>query len=154
VKRDSFNLGDNVEDFISFSAAIFNAVALAWDNELMWNDLIAYHGGPGQPRKRTITLLNEWLGYSYPWDLDLFIQEDKKARYDSSKGLWVDTTPPVLMLTLPWMTGADAQVGDTKAKLAKDRKQEVEQNKANPGVAIMGVALYNTDGPGYPFTCG
>lgn len=154
VKRGRYNMGDNVDDFISFAAAMFNALALAWDNELMWNDLTGYNGGPDQPRKRTITLLNEWLGYNYPWDLDLFIQEDKKARYDASKGKWVDTTPPVLMLTIPWMTGADAQVGDDKEKLAKDRLQEVERNKANPGVAIMGVALYNSDGPGYPFTCG
>jgi ribosomally synthesized peptide (two-chain TOMM family) len=143
-RNTRFDLGSSFDDFISFAAAMFNAVALAWSNELFLADLTDYKGEREELRKQTITLLNEWLGYKYPWQLDLIVQTDPTATY--SDGKWTRTTPPVLMLTLPWMTGA--------AKGAEAAIQETEANKRNPGVAIMGLALYNTDGPGYPFTCG
>jgi ribosomally synthesized peptide (two-chain TOMM family) len=144
-RNTRFDLGVNFEDFISFAAAIFNAVALSWDNEVFLGQLTAYKGEAETDRKKTITLLNEWLGYKYPWQLDLVVRTDEKATYNPAKRAWENTTPPVLMLTIPWMTGATG--GDAA-------QAEVDTNKKNLGVAIVGVALYNTDGPGYPFTCG
>jgi len=173
-KTDRYALGDDVNDFISFAAAIFNAVALAWQDQLMWNELTAYKGEETQTRARTITILKEWLGYNYPWELDLVIKEDTSAKYipytesDGGKnaGQWIHTTPPELMLTLPWMSGVDInpdiQPGDSdeekaskiKAAMMEASETEVAVNQKNPGLAIMGLALYNTNGPGYPFTCG
>jgi hypothetical protein len=31
---------------------------------------------------------------------------------------------------------------------------EIANNHKDTRVTVMGLALYNTDGPGYPFTCG
>lgn len=171
VDKDRYDLGDNIEDFISLAAAIFNAVALAWENEMLWNELTTYRGENSEMRGRTIAILKEWLGYSYPWDIDLIIQPDNKAKYvpytEGKKGKWTDTTPPKLMLTLPWMSGVDATLPSDfgkkdeeeqkiilAKKAAEAAEKEVEQNNKTPGVAIMGLALYNTDGAGYPFTCG
>jgi ribosomally synthesized peptide (two-chain TOMM family) len=141
-----FDLGVTFDDFISFAAAIFNATALGWGNEAFMRELTSYKGQEKQHRKRTITLLNEWLNYRYPWQEDLVIQIDPTAEYDPTanggKGKWIKTTPPVLTLTIPWMSGAELA------------EREVAANQQNTSVSIMGLALYNTDGPGYPFTCG
>ena len=172
-KKDRYDLGDDVNDFISFAAAIFNAVALAWQDQLMWNELTAYKGGlETESRARTISILNEWLGYNYPWELDLVIKADDTATYvpykpdDENAGKWIKTTPPELMLTLPWMSGVDidpkiksedpleVRASKFTAATEKAAKTEVDVNLKNPGLAIMGLALYNTNGPGYPFTCG
>jgi ribosomally synthesized peptide (two-chain TOMM family) len=149
-RNTRFDMGDNFDKFISFAAAIFNAVALTWRNDLFLHDLTSYTAEGDQPRKTTIQILDDWLGYKYPWQLDLTVQVDPTATYDSKAGKWENTTPPVIMLTLPWMTGAYAPGMDTAAAA----RREVAENNAHPEVAIMGLALYNTDGPGYPFTCG
>ena len=82
VNNDPYNLGDNIEDFISLAAAIFNAVALAWTNETLSTELTVYTGdAKEESRARTIGILNEWLGYNYPWRLDLIVQEEKTAKY-------------------------------------------------------------------------
>ena len=152
-RNTRFDLGVTFNDFISFAAAIFNAVALAWDNELFMTELVSFKGEAHSLRKKTISLLDEWLGYKYPWQYDLIVQEDPTAEYHldpiTKKGKWVNTTAPVLMLTLPWMSGATKEKGKPPPAVL-----ETTANKQNPSVAIMGVALYNTDGPGYPFTCG
>ena len=173
VDNDRYDLGDNIEDFISLAAAIFNAVALAWTNETLWTELTVYTGdAKEESRARTIGILNEWLGYNYPWQLDLIIQEDKTAKYvpytqsqDVNRGKWINTTPPKLMLTIPWMSGAESKAVIKEDPSEADRiavakadeeaaREEVKLNQNNPSVAIMGLALYNTDGAGYPFTCG
>jgi hypothetical protein len=94
-----------------------------------------------QPQQ-TVGLLHEWIGYTYPWKIELRVRIDEEAHYDdqASDPRW-RIRPPQLALILPWMTGA------------LHRKEETEWNRRNPGVAIMGLALYNTDGCGYPFTC-
>lgn len=131
-----YDLGDAVIQFTSFVAALFNAVALGWTNEkfmqLLTRPMEAQAG-------HTIALLKHWLGYSYPWDLDLKVQIDPKASFKDDR--W-QIKQPMLSLNLPWMTGA------------LTGKHEIEANRQNPGVAMMGLALYNTDGAGYPFTCG
>jgi len=137
IRTNRFDLGDCSDDFLAFGAALFNAVALAWNNA-MFMDLLTQK--VTQP-KQTITLLNEWLEYKYPWEFELSVEVDDKAHYDRATQKW-HIKPPLLMLTLPWMTGA------------KTDEQEVASNNERPGVAIIGLALYNTDGPGYPFTCG
>lgn len=150
-RNTRFDLGDNFDDFISFAAALFNALALSWDNAFFFEELTAWKGTCWDPEaepgsvgkpKKTINILNEWLGYKYPWELDLVIMPDETAEYDVTEKRWVKTTAPNLMLTLPRMTGQP-----TVAK-------EVEANRNNLGVPVLGLALYNTDGPGYPFTCG
>jgi len=140
-RNDRFDLGICVDAVLSFAAAMFNAVALAWDNA-KFLELLIRPGAPGTAGK-TIQLMDEWLGYKFPWDLELKIEIDEAARYESrnGRGKWT-IRPPKVVLVLPWMTGAT------------ELREEIAANQRNPGVAIMGVALYNTDGPGYPFTCG
>jgi ribosomally synthesized peptide (two-chain TOMM family) len=159
-KRARYELGDDVTDFISFAAAIFNAVALAWGTEAMWNELISYSEDKGQPRGKTIAILNEWLDYNYPWELDLIIQPDPNAQYQPNNdepqkaGYWESLTAPVLALTLPWMSGVQSKNTDENLAAKNDPQYEVKQNQEHLGMTIMGLALYNTNGPGYPFTCG
>lgn len=133
-----FDLGDCLADFISFSAAMFNALALSWEDAEFASLLLKE---PHQS-KQTVMLLSQWLEYDYPWELDLIVEKDRTARYNARERRWESTTPPRLMLTIPWMSGA------------RDADEEVHANQANPKVAVMGLVLYNTDGPGYPFTCG
>jgi len=166
-----FDLGVAVDQFISFAAAMFNAVALAWDNT-RFKDLLTKHSPPqlgDQPHpakqgdhplagtsveppseESAIGLLRTWLGYKYPWMMNLRVMIDENAEFtpvtdptadNQGKGKW-KIKAPQLTLTLPWMTGASSA------------KQETELNQKDTHVAIMGVTLYNTDGPGYPFTCG
>lgn len=142
-----FNLGTCLDDFTSFAAAMFNAVAMSWENEQFRNLLITLDDRRDKkhepkPPKHTITILDQWLGYHCPWEFELVVKPDNQAEYDARHHKWIKRTPPELTLTLPWMTGA---------LTAKD---ETEKNANHTGVAIMGLALYNTDGPGYPFTCG
>jgi hypothetical protein len=145
-KRASrYDLGDATSDFLSFVAALFNTVALTWTNE-KFKEILTREKAPAG---HTIAVLREWLGFEYLWDLDLRIAIDKHAKYvehplsvtNERYPRW-EIRRPELRLTLPWMTGA------------LDAKHEVEANHHNPGVAMMGLALYNTDGAGYPFTCG
>lgn len=133
-----FDLGACLADFISFSAAMFNALALAWEDAAFASLLVKE---PHQS-KQTVEILSQWLEYDYPWELDLIVQKDRTAKYNAKERRWENSTPPRLMLTIPWMSGA------------RDAAEEVRANKANPKVAVMGLVLYNTDGPGYPFTCG
>lgn len=150
-----YDLGDTVTQFTSFVAALFNAVALAWTNARFMQLLTNPDPSPREAQPgATVALLRDWLGYSYPWDLDLHVRTAPYAEYfeapppgskdkpaNKKYPRW-EITPPTLSLTLPWMTGA------------LDAKDEVKANLQNPGVAMMGLALYNTDGAGYPFTCG
>ena len=134
-----FDLGDSFDEFVSFGAAMFSAVALAWDNDFFRRQLIAddIHN-----RRHTIELMGQWLGYTYPWELELIVVEDQNASYNPKTGNWERFTPPQILLTLPRMSGG-ASIDD-----------EVQRNIASPGVTMIGLSLYNTDGPGYPFTCG
>lgn len=148
-RNKRFDLGARFDEFISFGAAMFNLVALAWNNDAFFEQITEYTGQSSAQPGKAIRLLADWLGYKYPWQLDLVVQVDEHARYDAALGQWVDTTPPELTMTLPWMS--EVGMHTTPAAAAE---YEVAANRKNPGVAVMGVALYNTDGAGYPFTCG
>ncbi|WP_394828040.1 BMA_0021/BMA_0022 family TOMM bacteriocin [Pendulispora albinea] len=157
-----YDLGDSTDDFISFAAVVLNALALAWNDQAMWQELTREQPPPRQdlnpdvfaPLQTAPQILKQWFDYDYPWDIQLVFKPDPRAKYvknkDDGKYKWRDLSWPELMLVLPWMSGAFVEPPSTAANQA----EEVRLNVANIAPAIMGLALYNTDGPGYPFTCG
>ena len=178
-QNSRFSLGTSPDDFLSFAAAMFNAVALAWHDEKFKElltrdpDKLGPNGEPWKPGQ-TIRLLEQWLGYKYPWELELIVLSDAEeleadakvdakvdakgaakygAKYDATKSKWTNMQWATLTLTLPWMSGRSSLVNRIP-DLHKSQEEEIKENNKNPRVTIMGLALYNTDGPGYPFTCG
>jgi len=82
----SYDLSNASSIYLSFGAAMLNLVSLIWNSEEMWKMVITkeediHKYEPGQ----TVLLINELLGYEYPFHFDFVILEDKEADFVSRK---------------------------------------------------------------------
>lgn len=175
IAQNSYDLGDSEKDFTDFGGAIFAALALIWENkkfkELFVSDADAEEYPPFQ---QSVTLLKDWLGYDYPWDVDLVVREDPLAEfvywetYKNNKGqVYIvaldgengnelasdgEKTSAMELIASEWNWAwiKDGELYDsTPLGLVLSLPAKPDDAANN----VLALTRYNTDGPGFPFTC-
>lgn len=112
----------NFSEFREFGSVTMRAVSIAWYSK-EFRDLISKQGVDG-----TLNALQNWLGYTSPWNLDIKVEADKSARW-SPDHKWERVRPNKLTLYIPQCPADD------------------------PSVWPIALSSFNETGPAYPFTC-
>jgi ribosomally synthesized peptide (two-chain TOMM family) len=174
IPQTSYDLGDSEKDFTDFGGAIFAALALIWDNkkfkELFISDSNATEYPPIQ---QSVSLLKDWLNYDYPWDVDLVVREDPLADFvfiekykndnetftvakDEENGKLIasngvqEENMELVSASWEWAWIKDGKMFDaTPLGLVLSLPERPDDAASD----ILALTRYNTDGPGFPFTC-
>lgn len=118
------------EDFVNFSCALLQAIALCWASteELNYEKLLVEEG---------LEALTSFIGFNNPWNFNIkFISPDS----ESNPALWNDET----------------KVWDNlfnKIILNYPNPPVNDNNEIQDDVRNIALASYNSGGAGYPFTC-
>jgi ribosomally synthesized peptide (two-chain TOMM family) len=112
----------NFSEFREFGSVTMRAIAIAWSSK-EFRDLFSKHGVEG-----TLSALQNWLGYTSPWNLDIKVEVSKGARW-TPDGKWQKLRPNKLTLYIPQVPPED------------------------PSVWPIALSAFNETGPAYPFTC-
>ncbi|PHS05747.1 MAG: hypothetical protein COA88_11815 [Kordia sp.] len=173
-KQPSFDLADSPALYNSFAAALQSLVALMWSSDEIYEAIITkpedlkkeFNGGS------TIQLMNELLGYEYPFSLDLIIMEDKDVAFH------LDPVVDVVGLDKPekncWLWKYDEKVCEEleansseadgcAIKLDKyylhpqiplqTLQLVIPMKPRDNSIAPVALTRYNVDSSGYPFSC-
>lgn len=138
------DLGDDMGDFSALSAVLIRAMAMmSSDGEVakkLREKLITQGGIPeqtGQTSGKALQAMEFFMGYRYPWSINIIIKEDVNARWEkekkkkTKKKTWQDLTPDKLILGVPNKPG-------------EEKHLDIEP---------IALTTYNQTGPQYPFTC-
>lgn len=172
IPEASYDLGNSNTEFTSFGGVMLSALTLMWSNQVFRSQFI---NSDDRQREigQTAALLKEWLDYDYPWDVDLVIKEDPDAQFlrvnsfknidgssyqealdqDSSVMARSGEKQPGAELVedqLRWVWIRNGQLYNQPSLGLVLSFPEAPDDIANQPVAL---SRYNTDGPGFPFTC-
>jgi len=175
IPQTSYDLGDSEKDFTDFGGAIFSALALIWEND-KFRDLFVTDSDAAEypPVQQSVSLLKDWLGYDYPWDVDLVVREDPLAEFvfleryknengsiytvarDGENGSIIASNGTkgddikTISASWDWAWIKDGEMFDS-TPLGLVLSLPVRPDDAASD--ILALTRYNTDGPGFPFTC-
>lgn len=143
VIKQSYPLGMGKEsDFLEFSAVIMRLIAMAWKDQQIQNELKAV-----ADTNKGVTILNKWLGFNMPWNMDVRFKlsgwddktssaEEKKCRWNSAQKEWPKPRPNSCR------NGLHFYIPNKPEKSGKDTSIEA-----------IALSAYNVTGDQYPFTC-
>ncbi len=134
------NLGDDMGNFSALSAVLIRAMAMMSSGgeiaEELREKLITQGDIPeqaGQTSGKALQAMELFMGYRYPWSINITIKEDVNAKWKKKKRkkMWQNLTPDKLILGVPHKPGEEK----------------------NLDIEPIALTTYNQTGPQYPFTC-
>ncbi|PKG39284.1 hypothetical protein [Psychromonas sp. Urea-02u-13] len=154
--KPSYDLNNDTGTYLSFGAAMQKLVALMWTDNDVWKLIITKDKDAHKPGQ-TIKLIEQLLGYNYPFYLDLVLEEDENIVYDQAQDKWVWLYDEETCNSLVHKQGERGLKAGKKYNNPQLPLQELilaipappKQASLSP-VALMS---YNTDNSGYPFSC-
>ena len=175
LPQTSYDLGDSEKDFTDFGGAIFAALGLIWDNKKFKELFVSDSDATVYPPiEQSVTLLKDWLGYEYPWDVDLVVREDPLADFVFLE-TYKNSNGQVYIAALDGENGnllasdgdkiSDMELTSSEWQWAWIKEGELFNStplglvlslpvKPDDGEnCVLALTRYNTDGPGFPFTC-
>ncbi len=145
------------KDFLEFGGVIMRLIAMAWADERKdgedqkYRNQIVEELVEVQDTNEGATILNKWLGYTMPWNMDVQFKlsgwfkgskdAEKSCRWDDTKGQWPGSEKKDSVIKRP--------------PSCRNSLNFYIPNMPSPDASIDAIALsaYNVTGDQYPFTC-
>lgn len=154
--KPSYDLNNDSGTYLSFGAAMQKLVALMWTDNDVWQLIITKDKAAHKPGQ-TIKLIEQLLGYNYPFYLDLVLEEDENISYEKTRDKWVWTYNEETCGSLVHKTTERGLIAGKQYNNPQLPLQElvlvIPAPPKQASLAPVALMSYDTDNSGYPFSC-
>ncbi|WP_028581888.1 BMA_0021/BMA_0022 family TOMM bacteriocin [Desulfogranum japonicum] len=145
------------KDFLEFGGVIMRLIAMAWADERKEGEEGKYRNQiveelvEVQDTNKGATILNKWLGYAMPWNMDVQFKlsgwfgnsknDEKQCCWDDIKGQWPGSEKMQSKIKRPpsCRNSLNFYIPNKPGK--------------DPSIDAIALSAYNVTGDQYPFTC-